>query len=85
MPKKKLTRKQLGAIASMGGITREELEAFLSDAFRRARGADKSKLALELLPYYMPRLKAVDVTQRSDVRVTVTIGGADAGFATPDW
>lgn len=40
--------------------------------------AEKVRLSLELAPYLHPKLKAVDITQRQDVKVTITIGGKDA-------
>ncbi|WP_425044054.1 hypothetical protein [Primorskyibacter sp. S87] len=35
----------------------------------------KRELALELCPYLVPRLKAIDVQHSAAVNVTVTIGG----------
>lgn len=39
--------------------------------------APSIELALELLPYAYPKLKAVDIQQTADVKVNITIGGTD--------
>ncbi len=60
------------------GLTKEDLLLSLADDWRTATGRDKRALGLELLPYFAPRLKAVDITQTQDVKVTISIGGVDA-------
>lgn len=51
---------------------------WLADQYMRSTGDKRERLALELLPYDKPKLKAIDLTQRQDVKVTITIGGKDA-------
>lgn len=52
---------------------------YLADQFNRAKDGTERKdhLALELLPYCYPKLKAVDVDVSGNLDFTVTIGGPD--------
>jgi len=72
-PQAKATKAQRAATA----LSKELLLYDLAAAYKIAEGDDKTRLAMELLPYFAPKLKAVDVTQTADVRVTVCIGGLD--------
>ena len=56
---------------------------YLADEFNKASDgtADKKELALELLPYCYPKLKAVDSTVHNTGEVTITIGG---GHSPPE-
>jgi hypothetical protein len=49
----------------------------LNRAIKAKSVATKDRLALELLPYCKPKLKAVELSGSMDVTVTVTIGGLD--------
>ena len=69
----KATKKQ----RAMTGLTTEEILFDLAERWRKARGDNKIRLGLELLPYFMPKLWAVDVTRTADVKVRITIGGMD--------
>ena len=77
MPKALVDKEARGRLALRGGVTAEEIFNDLSDTYRVAIGAEKTSLALELLPYLMPKLKQVDMTMIADVEVTVRIGGID--------
>lgn len=80
----KLNRRQQGAISLAGGLTREEFFNDLSEAYRATKDPDKKvNLGLQLLPYLVPRLRAVEVTQTQDVKVSVTVGGTDEAAASP--
>ncbi len=50
---------------------------YLANEFNKATDGtpDKRELALELLPYCYPKLKAIDATVHNTGEVTVTIGG----------
>ena len=51
---------------------------WLLDEFEAAANkADKRSLALDLLPYVMPRLKASEVTVNTTINAIVEIGGMD--------
>lgn len=68
----KATRKQ----RAQTGVTKEELLSYLSNRWRRARKPDeKQELAMQLLPYFAPRLKAVEAHVSHNVVVEVEIGG----------
>jgi hypothetical protein len=49
---------------------------YLLNCFVRERKGDKKReLALQLLPYVRPRLKAVELSGQVDHEIVVTIGG----------
>ncbi|WP_162896725.1 hypothetical protein [Ruegeria sp. AD91A] len=58
-------------------LTKEDILIDLAESWRNATGDRKIKLGLALLPYFMPKLKAVDMTTTQDVKVTVRIGGEE--------
>lgn len=74
----KLSKRTRGKKAMIGELTAEELFTDLSNYYRSLDpGPERTRLGVELVPYLKPKLKSVDVTQTTDVRVTVSIGGPD--------
>lgn len=52
---------------------------YLCDRFLDPNTSDEEKMSIakELLPYQVPKLKAVEMTTQSDVKVTISIGGTE--------
>ena len=59
-------------------LTKEDILIDLAESWRNATGDRKIKLGLALLPYFMPKLKAVEHDFGGDGTVTINIGGASA-------
>lgn len=55
----------------------DPFDYLLTRAINSTDQAERDWLALELMPYCKPKLKAVEVTGDMNMTVTVTIGGTD--------
>ncbi len=61
----------------------DEIFQWLFARWCHAKMTEKARqeLALDLLPYVKPKMKTLDISQRADVKVEITIGGDDADDA----
>ena len=73
-PKGKTKRQRRGEAAMMGF---DPFRYLVERCLYYWYSAHRDKLALELLPYCKPKLKAVDMKMGGEVTINVTIGGDD--------